>query len=125
MDVTTAKRRPVLAFPCAHHRTEKTMADSLFSHVTRAMIAQAKCRLAETQRQNRARPVGHQGVSLDFYDRHQADRSIDHIRWAVWLVSWDGTSWKRRRRLSGPGELSETLSKAGQIAKARGLQRVG
>ena len=95
-----------------------------YRDITNALAAQARQSIATSRREDAARPIGARGVTIDFYDRGEADKPVQDGRWAAWLVRWTGTEWRRTRRLSGPLEFSDALDRAGALAKARDLPRV-
>ena len=75
------------------------MTTNSFHAITRALALRAKAELAAHREVARQRPIDTRGISFDFYDRQQRNRPTLDIRWAAWLVTWDGKTWIRRRRL--------------------------
>lgn len=111
---------------------------SPFHAVANALAADARRQIAKARAEDAARMIGAQGVTIDFYDRREADKPISDgsmvirgrevswagSRWAAWLVRWDGRRWKRTRRLSGPLQFTDALDRASELCRKRSLPRV-
>lgn len=91
-----------------------------------ALVAQYRREQRAKRLRDLSRPVGERGVWLGCYNERLTDENMRAREpWAVWLVRWNGTEWKRTRRLSGPlADVSDALHQATNIARQRKLQRI-
>lgn len=100
-----------------------------------ALAARAKADLAKARADDAARRVGQPKIDIDFYDRSEAKKPVEDYdfhahghhyqgfgaRWAVWRYRWTGNDWRRTRRLSGPLQFTDALTRASELrAKAGG-----
>jgi len=100
-----------------------------FSAIASAFADLAKREMAKTMRRHReadaARAIGTLGLDIGITDYRKAPaRRMDARDWAVWIVRWDGTSWKRAKRLTARQNLSEAHEAIARHSKERGLSRV-
>lgn len=109
----------------------KWTADAIVSALVEGSRADlAKARLADIER-----PVGTLAVDIDFYSRAEKDKPHEDYdfhahghhyqgsgaRWCAIKVKWTGSEWKRVRRLTGPMQFSDALSKRSEFALRLGL----
>lgn len=116
---------------------EQAIANSIW----RSIVEDSNKRLREKREADRARPVGTKALDIDFYTRAEAGKPIEAgsmmsrdgrytytwegAQWAVWLVRWTGTEWRRVRRITGPiGGSGPALDALYYEADLRGLERI-
>lgn len=97
--------------------------------ICKAMVNQARIEAANERAADRARPVGTTKIDTDFYSPAEAKKPISDYdfhahghhyqgsgaRWAVVLLRWTGTEWRRVRRLSGPLQFEAALHRATEL----------
>lgn len=105
--------------------------------ICEGMVAQSRKDMAAARLADLERPVGEQRIDIDFYspaERKKPAQDFDFhahgyhyqgtgSRWCVIKVRWTGTDWRRIRRLSGPLQFTDALTRAGEEAKRTGIPR--
>lgn len=109
-----------------------------YEAIMSAMLQSAKRDIARSRLDDLSRRVGETKIEIDFFDRKESEKPHEDYnfdvhgrhyegsgaRWAVWRYRWNGSEWKRARRLSGPLKFGDALTRATEtraaISKARG-----
>lgn len=105
--------------------------------VCTAMAANARRDIAKARLADLERPVGTLALDIDFYSKADRNKPVEDYdfhahgrhyqgfgaRWCVIKVRWDGSEWKRVRKLSGPLQLTAALSRLSEECSRSGLER--
>lgn len=110
---------------------------SIAEDICKAMVAGAKRDMAKARLADLQRPVGALALDIDFYSKAERDKPHEDYdfhahghhykgfgaRWCVVKVRWDGSEWKRLRKLSGPLQFTEALSRLSEECARTGMER--
>ena len=109
----------------------------LIEHVVGALAQQARERIVDAKRADAGRDVGTLALDVGFYSKADIDKPIEDYdfhahgrhyqgfgnRWAVWKFRWDGTEWRRIRKLTGPLKFEASLDELSALKAKTGLER--
>ena len=123
-----------------------------FGAVARAIAAQVQAdsnkRMAEKRAADKARPVGTRALDFDFWSKADRDKPINGgsyertyrttdgreitefhqwwpAQWCVCLYRWDGSRWKKLRRITGPiGSIGSAMDALYYEMEVTGIQRM-
>lgn len=95
----------------------------MYRTIVNAMVAEGRKQLAQARLDDHDRPIGTHAIDIDFYSKRDREATIEDSRWCVRAYRWDGSAWRKRRRLSGPLIFEDALDRAADEASARGVER--
>jgi hypothetical protein len=105
--------------------------------VAQALAADAKRSLAAKMAELRAIPIGEKRLDIDFYNEKERERPVtaydfklgnQHYKgraslWCVVFVKWTGDRWQRYKRMTGPMDYSDALTRLVKECKRRDMKR--
>ena len=114
-----------------------TVAAGFADAVCNALITSGLKDMALALQSDRERPVGTLALDIDFYSKAEADKPISDgsmewqgqtvswtgARWCVVKDRWTGTNWRRVRKLSGPLQFTDALTRCGEESRRTGIGR--
>ena len=123
-----------------------------FGTIARAIAAQVQAdsakRMAAKREADKARPVGEKALDFDFWSKADRDKPVEGgsltrkyrdnkgreheqtvtwypAQWCICLYRWDGTRWKRLRRITPPiGGIGAALDALMYEVEVTGIQRM-
>ena len=114
------------------------MNDTDVGALTAGLVAQARREIADAYHRDAERPTGALALDIDFYSKADRSKPIEDYdfydasgrhwkgtgaRWCVVKVRWDGSEWKRVRRITGPLLYTPALDRLYEESRRRGLER--
>lgn len=115
----------------------ESVAEFVADDICVALAANAQRDMAKAQLADLERPVGTIALDIDFYSKAEAGKPVEDYdfhahghhyqgfgaRWCVVKVRWDGSEWKRIRRLSGPLQFTPALERLSEECRRTELER--
>jgi hypothetical protein len=108
------------------------------SDIVSGMVANARSEIAKARLQDAERPIGTEALDIDFYSAADSKKPVEDYdftdasgrrfkgfgaRWCAIKVKWTGSDWRRVRRLTGPLQFTEALTRCSELADKLGLER--
>lgn len=110
---------------------------SAVDEICAVLTANARANILASKEAAMRRDIGAMALDIDFYSKAERDKPCEDYdfhahgrhykgagsRWCVVKVKWNGSEWKRVRKLTGPLQFTDALSRLTEEVRKTGLER--